>query len=573
MLDNDFQFYPTPRILAERAWELFKTKKITRLLEPHAGEAHLIEPRIVYDLNSRYFSRSQVKVDCLEIDISKHPILRAKGLNVIGLDFLQFQQGAVYSHIIMNPPFANGVHHLLHAWDIMYDGEIVAIINAQTIKKPFSKERKHLVSLIEKYGSVEFHVGAFISAEMPTDVEIAIVYLRKVSDVATDVYGDILASLKKDTRDEDSFFEDFQEVNAVVLPKTYIENQVAAFNAAVLSAKQAIFAKQRAGYYANVLGNTMERLETGFGLNKTETIKEISETMHLDYLDLKNRAWTSILRSTEVTSRLSSQAQKRLESEFELIKMLEFNLQNIYGFLSGLVDMKGDMQIGMALDVFDLISKYHSDNSVFFMGWKSNDAHRTCGRSIKAKRFILPNNQPWANALKSDSLRVLGDIDKVFAMLDGKNDCEIGLKDIFNNEFRRLKNGERVDATYFSVRYYPGIGTIHFYPKDKKLIDRLNRLVGAQRAWLPPSEVAGNEAFWDHYNNAEKYDKEFRDELQKSARGSYDDPFWGLSNPEHENHINASNKAIKAMTAVLERCGVNVDAVLSKQEVLMLETS
>jgi|APLak6261699311_1056244.scaffolds.fasta_scaffold00077_59 hypothetical protein len=587
-IDN-LQYYPTPLALATKAWKLFKNKHFIRVLEPSAGEGHLvthteqqgeetvftqmINVALRVEHEGQYYRRSNVNIDCLEVDVSKHHILRQKGLEVVGLDFLKFKQGAIYSHIILNPPFSFGVQHLLHAWNILYDGEIVAIINAETIKNAFSKERQHLVNLIEKYGSVEFLQEEFVEAERKTDVEIALVYLRKESNISNDICGDILDKLKRDQTEAEDLMEDYREINAVVLPKSFVENQVNAFNAAVLASKEAIFARQRAEYYANVLGNTMECINGGNGLNQVESVKELSKSIHTEFKELKNRAWTSILRSTEVTSRLSSEAQKRLTKEFEVIKCLEFDVANIYGFLAGLSSKQGDIQIDMACDVFDSIGKYHSDNTIFHIGWKSNDMHRTCGMKIKTTRFILPNNTSWNNSLDWDARQRLGDIDKVFAMLDGKHAPEVSLASVFENQFKALKSGERIDASYFSVRFYPGIGTIHFFPKSKKLIDRLNRLVGRHREWLPPEGEKVNEAFWIAYENSEKLDKEFRAELNSKATSRYDDPLWGITSHQHDNRATASKKACDAIETVLERHGININAVISKDEVLMLEAA
>jgi len=588
MIDT-LQYYPTPLALAKKAWQLFKNKQFTRVLEPSGGEGHLVthtevegeKTKVTQMINlaspvyieGKYYGRRELKIDCLEVDVRKHHILREKGLEVVGLDFMKFRQGAVYSHIIMNPPFAYGVAHVLHAWNILYDGEIVAIISAESIKNAYSKERKHLVNLIEKYGSVEFLQDEFVEAERKTEVEIALIYLRKVSDVANDVCGDILDKLKRDDIDADVLMEDYQEINAMVLPKSFVESQVSAFNAAVIASKEAIFARQRAGYYANILGNTMERIDGGNGINPAETVKNLSNTIHEEYIELKNRAWTSILRSTEVTSRLSSEAQKRLTKEFEVIKLLEFDVANIYGFLAGLSEKQGDIQLNMACDVFDIITRYHSDNTVFYMGWKSNDKHRTCGMSIKKTRFIIPNNSSIMNSLDWNSTQRLGDIDKVFAMLDGKAKPEVSLVSVFDTQMKELRGGARISTSYFDVRYYPGIGTIHFFAKEKKLIDRLNRLVGRHRAWLPAEGEKVNEAFWLQYEGAEKFDREVRAELKKSSSSRYDDPLWGINSRDEESSAIANRKASKAIETVLERRGISINAVLCKEEILMLEVA
>lgn len=47
----------------------------------------------------------------------------------------------------MNPPFSDGVKHLLHAIEIAEKtgSEIVCILNANTIKNPYSNGRKLLL--------------------------------------------------------------------------------------------------------------------------------------------------------------------------------------------------------------------------------------------------------------------------------------------------------------------------------------------------------------------------------------------------------------------------------------------
>lgn len=45
--------------------------------------------------------------------------------------------------------------------------------------------------------------------------------------------------------------------------------------------------------------------------------RQARQAFAVEYDELKDRAWMSILRSTTVLSKLSSRAQKRIESEFD----------------------------------------------------------------------------------------------------------------------------------------------------------------------------------------------------------------------------------------------------------------
>jgi hypothetical protein len=352
MIDNH-QYYPTPEVLSELAWSKFKNRDFARILEPSAGEGHLLK-----SCPDRKWQK--IPVDCVEIDIEKHLILRAQGYAVVGMDFLQFNNGSMYSHVIMNPPFAEGAKHVLKAWEILFDGEIVAILNAETLKNPFSRERKLLLSLIEQYGEVEYLSEMFAGqdAERQTEVEIVLVWLEKISWFEQEILGNILDDLKTDNANKDSLAADFTEMNPLALTNSFIENAVLMFNAAVESTRQAVMGEARANRYRQMLGKTVGQLN-GHGAfdDNHSSVHWVKQQLYERYIDLKDRAWTGILRSTQVTSKLSSSAQKRLEADFESIKALEFTVANIYGFLQGILDRQDDIQIGMACDVFDLITR------------------------------------------------------------------------------------------------------------------------------------------------------------------------------------------------------------------------
>lgn len=570
----DFQFYPTPPYLAVRAWRKFKNRDFARVLEPSAGDGALAEgnPKFCGD-----YHRRAIPIDCCEIDISKHPVLRAKDFNVVGVDFMQFSSGSTYSHVLMNPPFAEGAAHVLKAWDLVWDAEIVAIVNAETIRNPCTRERQLLSTLIDKFGDVEFIKDAFKvpDAERKTSVEIALVYLKKTANIAEDIVGNLLHDLANDAETGAGLAGEYQEVKALALPNSFVENTVRAFKAAVQTMREAVFGEARAHYYASLLGETMAVRNGDGGTDKADTsVRWVQSEIFKRYEKLKDRAWAGVLRSTNVTSRLSSSAQQRVEREFEDIKKLEFTVSNIYGFLCGLVENRAQMQLGMACDVFDLITRYHSDNTVFYKGWKSNDQHRTAGMRIKTTRFVLPGHgtSGYQRSLNWDSKRLLADFDKVFAMLDGKIEPEVGLVQTFDDNFGSLRNGARVSSSYFDVRYYPGAGTIHFFATQKTLVDRLNRLVGRHRQWLPPEGVKVPEAFWLSFDSAEKFDKELRAEINKTAgRNHWDHPLYNLFSTEESKKARATEAIDDATTAVLERHGINVDyQVEDRQPELLL---
>lgn len=570
----DYQWYPTPASLARRAWSLFKDKEHLRVLEPSAGNGDLLD--VLKDESGR-----RPTIDCCEIDLARHPILREKGYSVVGTDFLAMESLNIYSHVIANPPFHSGVAHLLHAWERVWDAELVFILNAESVKNPFTADRKRLVHLIEQYGTVEFARGAFATeeAQRKTEVEVALVWLRKEAPV-TDILGDLINELKADQRDGKALAEGYEELNQVALPASVIENAVAAFNAAVMAMQDAVKARARQNYYARILGETMAVRSGSAESSKPNTsAKWMQGEIEEGYKDLKDRAWSGILRGTQIESRLSSKAQRRLEADFETIKRLEFTTANIYGFLCGLIDNQQTIQLEMICDVFDSISKHHTDNAHLYRGWKSNDRHRTQAMRIKMTRFILPGfeSERWQRGLGYNAIRSLSDFDRVFAMLDGgKLRPEVGLVDIFERDFEALRSGERVASSYFECRYYPRAGTVHFFPSRKYLIDALNRYVGRHRQWLPPTQEQANADFWIQYDQASRFDSEVRKELKKAVTDRWFDPFRKLRCGTEREQAEAADHFEKAFTTVFDRHGLKPESRLAgpvQQQQLLLEST
>ena len=559
--NDPFQFYPTPPALAKRMWAAFKNRDFVRVLEPSAGGGDLLKARPGYESGRG----RAVTVDCWEIDITRHENLRKSGFSVVGFDFLTASgSGSFYTHVIMNPPFSSGAAHVLKAWNLLWDAEIVALVNAESIRNPFSRERKQLVQLIADHGDVEFIPGAFGEAERESGVEVALIWLKKSADVRKEVFGDMIEELAQDNENGAGLSGDYNAGHEVALPVSEIEHQVRLFNIAVATMRQAVVSEAKAGHYAALIGKTMADLSGGQSdpSKRDCSVDTIRASLATRYGELKDRAWTSILRSTKVTDRLSQKAHKRLEAEFDNIKQLEYSVSNVYGFLCGLIDKQGDIQCEMVEDVFDEISRYHEDNCALFKGWKSNTKHRTAAMRIRYTRFILPHNHSYSHSLDWDAERRLGDLDKVFALLAGDREPAYGLVRLFRERLDDLRRGQRLASDYFECRYYPGVGTIHFYTKRPDLIDRLNRIVGARRQWLPPEGCAAHPDFWTQYEKAEKFDKEIRAAIKKTATRYWDNPLHRMGCRDEEEWVPMQAQIDRAIDGVLASKGLATDFVL-----------
>lgn len=516
------QFYPTPLELGRTVCSFFQERP-TKVLEPSAGQGHLLRA-----LRERYATLGKDRIDVYEIDPERHPLLREQA-TVCGMDFLESGDLSRYSHILMNPPFRQGVTHVLHAWNHLFSGEIVAILNASGVREPTTKEEMRLARLIEQYGRVQYAEGAFQTEETirKTSVEVALVYLNKEpSDQFWN--GDILERLEQDTQR----FRPEQEPAApqgLALSAGQIPALVRAFRAAWEARKEQILATHRADRYTRFFQAEMQKV---LGQEGYQAPSDLHKDLQTAYEALRHMAWMSVLHTPEFQKHLTRKAQAEIQAKFEDIEKLEFSVSNIYGFLQGLTLQQGAINAQMVCDLFDQITYANSENCLFYR-WKSNEKHRV-GMALQRKRFILSgfSLEGWKTCLGYSERRELEEIDKIFALVDGKREVEASLTSLFDGHMDELRAGERLESTYFEIRFYPGIGTIHFYPKNQKLIDRINTIVGKHRGWMPESFTPDPEP---NYKAAERMTKQV---IRKMSRYALRDAFGGRYREESETELN-----------------------------------
>lgn len=581
----DFQYYPTSERLAARMWSKFK-RPIGTVCDPSAGEGHLLRyaregfkglagKDIPWESvedgpwreSARFKFRDAVREFlAVEIDPVHHANLRELGGEVLGYDFMQVESLATVGQVIMNPPFAFGAEHVLHAWKCVCDAEIVAVMNAETVRNPYTAERKRLVDLIRDHGSVEYLAGEFAGAdaERNTDVEVALIYLEKVPGGAFDI-GEIVSGLKKG---DEAMGADLDPAlsKALALPANAIENVYWRFRAAVDAARRSALAESAAEWTSAQLGMNLAEMQASGTAADTRAAKESlraasNRKFRAAYKKLKRQAWAQVIRSTAVVEKLSTQAQRKVESEAEALYELEFSVANIHGFLAGLLESMGDIYSDMVCGLFDTIIGRSTDNVVFYRTWQSNERHRF-GMRVRRTRFIIPGfSVVYSGRLDWSSLQFLGDIDKVFGYLNGISGPYDGLVAAF--ERGAHEGSARVSTRFFDYRFYKGAGTMHFYPRSEEVVERLNRYVGARRQWLPGDLQEANADFRRQYEEAEGLTARYRAAWGKTRRSVWSDPVYAASREDKESRgvCEEMAEAIESVHAALGlKCGPAIGA-------------
>lgn len=117
-----FGFFPTPKVLGRFLVNMGQLDSDSLILEPSAGLGNLAE------LCSEIVPANQIT--CYEIQEANCKVLREKGFSVEKTDFMSVEPKAIYSHVIMNPPFEKqqDIDHILHAYQFLKPGGTLCAI-------------------------------------------------------------------------------------------------------------------------------------------------------------------------------------------------------------------------------------------------------------------------------------------------------------------------------------------------------------------------------------------------------------------------------------------------------------
>lgn len=502
MYKDNKDLYPTPKELANRMLSKVNWRDVKNILEPSAGLGHLVEAT-----KDCAYRHANYNISCIEIDNKCRNVLIGNNYNVIDSDFLAYNGLEQFDLIVANFPFSDGDLHLHKAIDVLFSGQIVCLLNAETIKNPFSNSRKSLIQKLNKLdASIEYIQNAFLDAERKTGVEVALIYINKVQDVETELFNDIKQS-------EDNF-EDIKEENAIAT-KDNIHNIVQRYN----QDKETV-TNQIMDFYRNykkvskyltlgVVGQELDRFQKELKCEAGELTKIMKQRLNDFAIKLKKDYWLEAMHLDEIKSKLTSKKRKELASELNSYCNMDFTENNIKIFIQNLVAKYPTMIDEAINEMFDKFTEYafrdgrnqnneYSQNIHLFNGWKTNTAFKV------NKKVILPFRPDGfnSNVLYSDKRDFFDDIDLVFNYFDSENKqnevLEYQDKSAYNNKGTiqtdktseivayQLEKGEtkNIKTRYFSVTLYKK-GTVHLIFNDLDMLRRFNIYVAKKRNWLP----------------------------------------------------------------------------------------
>lgn len=556
------EFYPTPVDLIAKMVEGIDLRDVKSVLEPSAGKGdivdflnvavsyisddwryryiddnlsfeekmnYIIQNDVVTEIKkgeTKYRYHFQKNIDCVEINTELAAILRDKEFSVYQQDFLQFDGEKHYDLIIMNPPFSNGAEHLLHAIQIAEKtgSMIVCLLNAETIRNPYSNQRKELMKQLDKYSaSYEYISNAFTNAERATDVEIVIVKLTIPSPFKAG---------------KSRIWEELESIE-IKIDESGIPNELIAADdtlkmAVMLYQRELAAGKKLITEYLALkpyLSSKFDDSDTPDYM-KGCTLYLCNEKNHdtLNWNDyvyaVRYKYWYQLLHNPNFIGNLTSNLKNEYYQSIREFAHKDFSLSNIYTVKMDILQRTALGIENKIISLFETLSYEHSmgceKNVHYFNGWKSNSAFKI------NKKVVVPYMHCWDEIWKQfkysyNLFGFLEDIEKCldFLSLDKSFNADYDMM-YWLRYYENIQQTKKLRLKYFDVDVYKK-GTIHIKFRNEKLLKRFNLYGCLHKGWLPPSygkksysnmtdeeksvidEYEGEEEYTKVYQNPDKY--------------------------------------------------------------------
>ena len=531
------QFYPTPSELAAQMLEDVDWAYVGTVLEPSAGKGNL-----AYEIAKSYreydrYGRRELDVDCVELDPNLRQIckynfseerikllrephknldymshnqrtpeqeaerkrlkseidtLEAVSLHMVHDDFLTYGTFKHYDLIVMNPPFHDGDMHLLKALEMQKDGgAIVCLLNAETLRNPYTASRALLVRRLQEVNAdIRFVENAFSHAERRTDVEIAIIKIH----IPRKVHESTLYERMKKAK-EAEYIPD-PELQALV-PGNYIDQAVRLYETEVAATMELVKEYHAlAPYMASELGDkslygSSPILTLVIGHDSTYSSLDMNKYMRL----VRLKYWRALFSNEAYIGKLTTNLRKTFTDNVDRMANYEFSAFNIKQVT---VEMNAAMHQGVQDAIMELFAKLTyehswypecSQNRHYYNGWKTNKAHKVGKKSIIPTNGIF-SSYSWEKATfsVSNAYAVLSDIEKALDYLDCGRTTERRNLESFLKLAAETGQTRNVECTYFKVDFFKkGTTHIKFRPEAMPLVEKLNIYAAQKKSWLPPN--------------------------------------------------------------------------------------
>jgi hypothetical protein len=475
-------FYPTTKSLINKLVSDIDFKSVYSILEPEAGKGDIVDglmERMKIHHYNGYGKEYIPDIDTIEINENLRHILKGKGYRVVHDDFLTFQTYKHYDLIIMNPPFDEGEKHLLKALEMQQNGGIIrCLINAETIRNPFSNTRKDLIRKLDEYDAeIDFIKDAFTDAERKTGVEIAMI---KVNIPAVEKSSIILDGLKRD-----EYFKKSINNSGEIIDADPLVSIVNRYNFEIQAGLKLIDECEAMKPYLQQ--SIKENSGVIFELKVDGGRSQITRNQYIQLV--RSKYWKTLFMSDVFMNHFTAKLRNEYINRINELQQYDFSLYNIYSIKAEVVKSTSKSIEDTIIKLFDDFSYQNhwddtSKNIHYYNGWKSNKAW------FINKRIVVPRMSAFddwdgrfqANYRVKDKLT---DIEKVFDYLDGGRTDHVNLE-IELQRAQEAAQTSKIQLKYFKITFYKK-GTAHIEFTNLELLKKFNLFGSQRKGWLPPS--------------------------------------------------------------------------------------
>lgn len=456
MFNKDF--YPTPTDVIQRMITTANLDiKGKIILEPSAGTGNIVD----------YLNSNGAKeVLTCEKEEKLLSILSTKS-NILSNDFLTLDSTRV-SHIdaiVMNPPFSNGIDHLLHAYQIAPSGcQILSLFNTHTLDRDIRKVNE-LKQIIRDTGTVTHFGECFKQSERTTNVSISFIHLSKQQDTNEDNEFDGYFDMDDTQADQEDGIVKYNYVRDIV--GRYVQ-AVSLFNETM-----------EANNKINEITKPIATNGVSFGAYRNGSSYNSGTLSREEYKkELQTSCWQNVFRDIGVEKYMTTKAQGQLNKFIETQTKIPFTVKNIYKMAEIIIGTHKSRMEQSIVDTFDTISRYSiDDTNEYTEKWVTNKTH------CIGKKFIIPclcqvgySGKPetmfsnYGRSMKA----TIDDMIKCLCYITGEPYDRCGtIRDaIANSTFGSWSNF----PPFFNIKTYKK-GTVHFQFKDAKVQDKLNKQI------------------------------------------------------------------------------------------------
>lgn len=516
-------FYPTPPEVAAAMLKGVDLRRVSTVLEPSAGTGNLIralscaavdindelhidavelDPNLRTLLTYTYGGQAEKEMRSEQYELERkdrvddplsvqekerlHEIRRelkiigqVKDFYVVHDDFLSFDTRKRYDLILMNPPFADGDAHLLKAISLLAPGgQLCCLLNAETLRNPYSNRRKQLSALLSKMDADIVYLGdCFGNAERGTDVNVAMIRLHKPAAAYHSRIWDEMEQAAEINFDN----EEIKDVTVTDL----IANRVSHFNLEC-DATLALL-REYEGMKPYIMDGTDKYAKPIIDLRVGGHDAEPNRLLRM----IRAKYWDELLKNPQFVSRMTSEIRNEYCSKVDEMANYDFSLYNIRRVM---LEIQGQLLSGAKdsiLSLFETLSAKHAwypeceNNIHYYNGWATNKAHAVNRKCIIPCCGMFSSwDKNRFEAYKAGEF--LSDLEKALDYLTASPGDDTGLLQSRLRLAEATGNTRNIDLRYFKVTFYKK-GTCHIVFHDQAIVDKLNIFCAREKNWLPPN--------------------------------------------------------------------------------------